>query len=119
MPHFVIHCSSNVLLQAGPWAILGAVHDAAEATGLFAKGDIKVRLLPFEFGMYRLGEDKADFVHVFAHIMEGRTTEQKADLSRRVVQRLDALLPGLDILSMNVDEFERATYCNKSMIGKG
>jgi 5-carboxymethyl-2-hydroxymuconate isomerase len=114
MPHFIIDCSENILLEKTPGEIMSAVYDVAESTGLFRRGDIKVRIRPFQF--YQLGEGKKDFIHVFAHIMEGRTTGQKADLSKKIIEKLNEMFPGISILSMNVDEFESATYSNKSLI---
>lgn len=91
-----------------------AVYEIAEATGLFAKGDIKVRINPYNY--YKLGEGKNDFLHVFGNIMEGRSKEQKANLSTKIIERLNQLLPDLAILSMNVRDFEKDTYSNKSLI---
>jgi 5-carboxymethyl-2-hydroxymuconate isomerase len=48
--------------------------------------------------------------------MEGRTTEQKADLSHRIVSKLKELFPSVPVISMNVEEFERATYNNLNSI---
>ena len=84
-----------------------AVYEVADATGLFAANDIKVRLRPYRY--FKLGEDKKDFVHVFGNIMEGRSTEQKANLSRKIIERLNEMFPDLSILSMNIREFEQAT----------
>lgn len=114
MPHFVIHCTENVLQVTSPDSILKTVYEQAESSELFAQGDIKVRILPFKFHITGEGED--DFVHVFANIMEGRTTDQKKDLSARVVAKLKALLPDVPIISMNVRDFEKATYTNKTMV---
>ena len=114
MPHFIIDCSENILQQKSPDEIMQTVYDAAEATGLFSENDIKVRLRPFQH--FKLGRDKKDFIHIFGNIMEGRSTEQKANLSRAVIQRLNALFPDLSILSINIREFEKATYCNKALI---
>lgn len=114
MPHFIIDCSPDVIKQKTPVEIMDAVYETAEATGLFAKDDIKVRINPYEY--YRLGETKKNFIHIFGNIMEGRSTEQKADLSKRIIERLNQLFPDVSILSMNVREFEMATYCNKSLI---
>lgn len=91
-----------------------AVYDVAEASGLFAANDIKVRLRPFQY--FKLGKDKKDFIHIFGNIMEGRSTEQKAELSRRIIERLNEMFPDIAILSINIQEFERATYSNKSLI---
>ncbi len=110
MPHFVIDCSPRVL---GLWPvemILKEVHYTAAATNLFDIDDIKVRIRQFEH--YDVGNERKDFIHVFAHIMEGRTAEQKADLSRRVVTKLNELFPAVPVISMNVSDFEKATYCN-------
>lgn len=91
-----------------------ALYEVADSTGLFAPNDIKVRLRPFTY--YKLGEGKTSFLHVFAYIMEGRTVEQKADLSRKITARLNEMFPSISFLSINLQEFELATYCNKSLI---
>lgn len=114
MPHFIIECSQGILQQRTPDELLDAIYETADATGLFAPNDIKVRLQPYQY--YRLGAGKKNFLHVFGYIMEGRTTEQKADLSRQITSRLSALLPDISFLSVNISDFERATYSNKALI---
>jgi len=114
MPHFIIDCSENILRLNSPEEILREVHNIADAAGLFKKGDIKVRIRAFEY--YTVGNTKSDFIHVFGNIMEGRTTEQKANLSKQVVAKLKSMFPEVPIISINVREFEKATYCNRNMI---
>jgi 5-carboxymethyl-2-hydroxymuconate isomerase len=114
MPHFIIDCSENIIEQESPEAIMQAVHDVANATGLFAVNDIKVRLRPYQH--FKLGKGKRDFIHIFGFIMEGRTTEQKENLSRRIIERLNEMFPAIAILSINIGEFEKATYSNKELI---
>ena len=114
MPHFIIDCSENVIKQKSPDEIMQAVYDVAAATGLFAANDIKVRLRPYQY--FKLGADKKDFVHIFGSIMEGRSTEQKANLSKKIVERLNEMFPDISILSINICEFEKATYSNKALI---
>src|SRR5688500_12680340 len=106
MPHFVIDCSESVLRLRSAEEILREVHDTAEATRLFKKGDIKVRLRAFEH--YTVGNEKADFIHVFSNIMEGRTVEQKADLSRQIVAKLKLMFAEVPVISINIREFEKA-----------
>ena len=53
---------------------------------------------------------------VFGQIVEGRTTEQKQALSTAVVQALTTLLPAVEIVSMNVSDFERETYRSATMV---
>jgi 5-carboxymethyl-2-hydroxymuconate isomerase len=114
MPHFIIDCSENVIEQESAEAIMQAVYDVAEATGLFAVNDIKVRLRPYQY--FKLGTGKGNFIHIFAYIIEGRSTEQKEKLSRRIIERLNEMFPAISILSINISEFEKATYSNKALI---
>jgi len=114
MPHFIIDCSENIIEQKSPEEIMQAVYDVAEATGLFAVNDIKVRLHPYQY--FNLGKGKRDFIHIFGNIMEGRSTEQKENLSREIIERLNEIFPDVSILSINIREFEKATYSNKTLI---
>lgn len=114
MPHFVIDCSEQIIKLKTPENIMQKVYDAAVSTGLFAPDDIKVRINPFQY--YTVGNSKDNFIHVFANIMEGRNTEQKTKLSKRIVTELKAMFPEVPIISINVRDFEKATYCNKSMV---
>ena len=114
MPHFVVHCSENVLAVRPVDEMMRAVHDTAEATGLFRPGDIKVRVQGFTH--YNVANTSNDFIHVFGNIMGGRTIEQRASLSRAVISKLTAMYPEVPVISMNVFEFEKATYCNRTML---
>lgn len=117
MPHFVIDCSESVLSLADPGELMQSVFQAAESTGLFATsgvGGIKVRLNPYSHFSNVDGHEH--FVHVFANIMEGRNQEQKSDLSQRIVSTLKSLLPTVEIISMNIRDFEKATYCNRAVL---
>lgn len=114
MPHFVIDCSENIIRKKTPQEIMQKVYDTADLTGLFAKSDIKVRINPFRH--YIVGNKQDDFIHVFANIMEGRNTTQKKKLSENIVSKLKAMFPEVPIISINIRDFEKATYCNKSMV---
>lgn len=114
MPHFILDCSENILKLQKPRKVIEAVFETAFSTGLFDRNDIKVRLNPYKYSL--VNSEEADFVHVFANIMEGRTTSQKADLSYAIVTTLNMLFPDIPVISMNIRDFEAETYCNKSMI---
>jgi 5-carboxymethyl-2-hydroxymuconate isomerase len=88
------------------------VYDAANSTGLFIPEEIKVRINPFQY--YTTGNTNDNFIHVFGNIMEGRATEQKANLSRQIVSELKTMFPEVPIISINIRDFEKATYRNKS-----
>lgn len=114
MPHFVIDCSEDIIAMKSPEEIMQNVYNTAESTQLFSKGDIKVRINPFKH--YNIGNSKDDFIHIFANIMEGRTTTQKSQLSISIITELKIMFPNVPIISINIRDFEKTTYCNKSMV---
>jgi 5-carboxymethyl-2-hydroxymuconate isomerase len=67
------------------------------------------------FKEFTVAHTHSDFIDVFGNIMEGRTPEQKSNLSRTIVTRLKEL-PDVPVISMNVREFEKAVYCNRHMV---
>jgi 5-carboxymethyl-2-hydroxymuconate isomerase len=114
MPHFVMDCSETVLNLYEQKFICEQIHLVALDTGLFVESEIKVRLNPFK--TYSVGNNKETFIHVFAHIMQGRTTIQKANLSKEVVAKLTNMFPSIEHIAMNIADFEKATYCNHAML---
>ncbi|TPN84769.1 5-carboxymethyl-2-hydroxymuconate Delta-isomerase [Aquimarina algicola] len=114
MPHFILDCSAQILEIKTPEEIIQTVYNTADATGLFAKGDIKVRINPFIH--YTVGNTQDNFIHVFGNIMQGRTDEQKAVLSQSIVSSLKNMFPSVPIISMNIRDFEKASYVKKDMV---
>lgn len=114
MPHFVIDCSENVIRMKAADEIMQVVFDAAMSTDLFIASEIKVRINPFAY--YNNGNSLDDFIHVFGYIMEGRNTDQKAQLSKVIVTKLNEILPEVPVISINIKDFEKASYFNKTMI---
>ena len=114
MPHFVIDCSENIIKLKSPEEIIQFVFKNAESTGLFNIKDIKVRINPFKY--YTVANTNDDFIHVFANIMEGRTTIQKNKLSQSIVSSLVSIFPEVPVISISIRDFEKSTYCNRSMI---
>ncbi|SDJ66695.1 5-carboxymethyl-2-hydroxymuconate isomerase [Ferrimonas sediminum] len=115
MPHFVMECSQDVFEQYGEVDVITDIHRIAMDSGLFNEADIKVRVRPFSTGL--VGGTDAPFIHVFAWIMDGRSTGQKAALSRAMVRLLSQRYPNVANIAMNVSEFEKASYCNRRMLG--
>ncbi len=114
MPHFLVDCSKSIFILHTEEELIEQVHLAAKSTGLFNENDIKVRVSSFE--KYSTGNKIEDFIHVFSHIMEGRINEQKADLSRKIVQALTSLFPTVPNIGANVIEFKNANYCNRNKL---
>lgn len=114
MPHFLVDCSASIFKLHPEEDIIKQVHLAARSTELFNENDIKVRVNSFK--KYTTGNRTEDFIHVFSHIMEGRSDEQKAHLSKTIVQELLLLFPAVPNIGSNVIEFEYANYCNRNKL---
>ena len=114
MPHFVIDCSENVIRLKAAEEIMQEVFNAALSTDLFIPSEIKVRINPFSY--YNNGNTLDDFIHVFGYIMEGRNTDQKAKLSKAIVTKLNEILSEVPVISINIKDFEKASYFNKTMV---
>ncbi len=113
MPHFVVDCSENVLLSQDGDTITERVHIAASSTELFSESNIQVRVNAFQH--HRIGNKKEDFIQVFAHILEGRTTEQKVRLSKSVIATLSEMFPDVATIGIDIIDLEKGTGFNKTM----
>ena len=114
MPHFIIDCSEGILKSHSEEEIIEQVHISAVSTELFNKNDVKVRVNVFE--NYSTGDKKEDFIHVFANIMQGRSIEQRLNLSQTIVRDLTLMFPLVPNIGTNVIEFEKTTYFNRNML---
>jgi len=115
MPHCIVECTRAVAGQVPVERLMRAVHDAALASGLFTVGDVKIRVLVHEHSL--VGGIDADFVHVFAYVLTGREEADRKKLSASVVRGLAALLPGVQAISCDVREMNRATFSNRRNCG--
>ena len=114
MPHFILDCTERILEIQDPQKVIKAVFETAFETGLFGRNDIKVRLNPFKHSLVQGGD--TDFIHVFGNIMVGRTDAQKAHHSKSIVTKLTSMFPNVPIISINIRDFDKVSYCNKSMV---
>jgi len=114
MPHFILDCSPDLFANCERKQLLQRVNDVAQSTGLFAPANIKVRLRVFDDYLTAGSDDS--FIHVFAYIMEGRTNEQKSALSIAVVGELKTMFPDVPVISLNVMDFEKASYHNRETV---
>ncbi|WP_434027190.1 5-carboxymethyl-2-hydroxymuconate Delta-isomerase [[Pseudomonas] boreopolis] len=114
MPHFVVDCAMGLLRHQDEEEIIMRLHNTINATGLFEESDIKIRVNPY--AIHAAGGVREDFVHVFSWIMQGRSLEQRANLSRVIVSELSELFPQVPRIAANIAEFEKATYFNRTML---
>jgi 5-carboxymethyl-2-hydroxymuconate isomerase len=108
MPHAIIEFSDLAGIGVEGAALLDAVFDGMQASGLFGTEDIKVRAHPVS--MTRNGSDNFSFIHVQLRILSGRTVEQKTGLSEQVRANICALPGQARSTSVEVVDIDRAVY---------
>lgn len=108
MPHCVIEYSNTLESQAKADAMLDAVYHGVHKSGLFKTSHIRLRALAYQH--YLLGGDYNDFIHVTVRMHQGRSTDQKKQLSEAVLSALRTL--GLQSVSITVElvEMDTASY---------
>lgn len=114
MPHFVVDCSKSLAAIQDGQSIAKQVHTAANSTELFSETNIQVRINFYDD--YSVGNVKEDFIHVFAHILEGRTAEQKLELSKAVVKQLAEMLPQVPTIGIDIKDLEKGTGFSKNKL---
>ncbi|MGO2292334.1 MAG: 5-carboxymethyl-2-hydroxymuconate Delta-isomerase [Pseudoalteromonas sp.] len=106
MPHIIIEHSED--LPVLPQVLVEKIHQAAYDSGLFELPTIKTRAIAYQH--YQLGQGKEGFIHVAAHIMSGRSIEQKQQLSEDLLACLKTYCRDSDSLSVNIQDVDHEIY---------
>lgn len=111
MPHCIIEYSGNLdsSLQAGE--LVKAVNDGVIQSGLFKEKTIKTRAKAYT--SYSVGGELKDFVHVDIHIFSGRSPEKRRALSSTVLDKLEAAIPDVDDITVNIIEDDKQAYAKR------
>lgn len=113
MPHLIVECSETILNRVSPNDIIKNLYQTVTKIESF-ENNVMVRIIPYKH--YTTLGNKDDFIYIFANILEGRTLENKKKFSKNVVKQLMELFPEVPKISINIREFERATFVNNSML---
>ncbi|MEO9386064.1 5-carboxymethyl-2-hydroxymuconate Delta-isomerase [Chromobacterium phragmitis] len=114
MPHCVIECSAEIAGHPDIDRLLLAVHEAADASGLFQSADIKVRLQSYDD--FLVGGRDEDFVHIACHVLAGRSDDQKGRLADLLVRAACERLPGVESVSCEVRDMAPAAYSRRDKL---
>lgn len=114
MPHFIVECTERTIPDDQMDLVISVVHELAIESDLFNEADVKIRIRRTDNGW--VGGEDQEFIHVFCHIMEGRSIEQRKTLSNSLVEGLANMFPQVSAVAANIYEFEKATYTNRKML---
>ena len=117
MPHCVIEYSRPLEAVVSPQTLMESVHQGAVSSGLFDEPAIKVRALPYDHFRVAAGTEQGmRFVHVTAHILSGRSLEQKQRLSGVLLDAIGKISMDNVSITVEVVDMEREVYA-KAIIG--
>jgi 5-carboxymethyl-2-hydroxymuconate isomerase len=112
VPHLIIEFPADRLAAGQIESLLDAVHRGAVGTGLFDESHIRIRAIPLEH--YRLGGERAPFVHVQCRIHAGRDEAQRQSLSEAVLAAVRAEGLPLKVITVEVVTLSRSDYAKYS-----
>jgi 5-carboxymethyl-2-hydroxymuconate isomerase len=112
VPNFVIEYSESLTQQIAPDSLMDKVFEGAIASGHFPPEAIKIRVEPRS--KFRLHDKYSDFLHVSAHILSGRTDEQKSEISNAVLEPLKTLGLNSVFVSVEIVDIHRLSFVDFS-----
>jgi 5-carboxymethyl-2-hydroxymuconate isomerase len=108
MPHIVIEHSNEGHASFDAAALMRALHEAASGTGVVQAADLKIRATAY--AEYLVAGRRDGFCHVSLYLLEGRTPEQKVQLSEALRAAMVALLPQTKSLSVDIRDMDAGAY---------
>ena len=112
MPHCIIEHSEDVLSSVNQRQLIDSVLTGTKKSELFQLDHIKLRTQSYEY--YQKGDLKqAGFIHVTLRILQGRSVEQRRDLSEKVLLEFDNLALKSLTITVEIIEMETASYSKR------
>ncbi|MEH6471847.1 MAG: 5-carboxymethyl-2-hydroxymuconate Delta-isomerase [Halopseudomonas sp.] len=111
MPHIVIEYAQSLDTALDLNALVKAVHEGAIRTGLFEPEAVKVRAIAYHH--YLVAGQVSDFVHLRAHILSGRSEQQKKSLGLCLMESASAVAACVSSLTVEVVDMDRHSYAKR------
>lgn len=108
MPHCIIEYSKDLRGKSSIQELVDEVFEATKSSELFNPEDIKVRAKAYKY--YKITDTASSFIHIEIKLIEGRSVEQKQALVERVQKAVAALNIKSVVLSIEINDLEKATY---------
>lgn len=108
MPNFIIEYGESLSEQISEDLLMDKVFEGAKNSGHFPPEAIKIRTEPRKH--FRLHDKYKDFLHIHAHILSGRTDEQKTEISNAVLACLKDLSLSSVFVSVEIVDIHRASF---------
>lgn len=110
MPNLVLEYSNSVDERVNVQGLLEDLHQVVMECGLFDIPSIKSRALRCHLWLVGDEADSVDFIHISFEMLDGRTSEQKRELSRQLMDVLVAQASHVRSLTVNIRDMDRACF---------
>ncbi|KOO06536.1 5-carboxymethyl-2-hydroxymuconate Delta-isomerase [Vibrio hepatarius] len=110
MPNLVMEYSSSVDERVNVQGLLEDLHQVALLSGLFDVGSVKSRALRCHDWLIGDEGNSVDFIHISFELLDGRTPEQKRELSRQLMAELQGQASHIRSLTVNVRDMDRECF---------
>jgi 5-carboxymethyl-2-hydroxymuconate isomerase len=102
--------SNSVDERVNVQGLLEDLHEVALQSGLFDVGSVKSRALRCHNWLIGDEGDSVDFVHISFELLDGRTPEQKRELSRQLMTVLQEQASHVRSLTVNVRDMDKESF---------
>ncbi len=102
MPNLVLEYSNSVEERVNIQGLLEDLHQVAIDSGLFDLASIKSRTLRCHHWLVGGQGDSVDFIHITFELLEGRTVQQRNELSRQLMVVLSEQAHQVQSLTVNI-----------------
>ena len=108
MPHFVIEYAREIEQQFDLKELLEITYQVGASSGLMKPEDIKIRARPYDY--YKMAGAEDTFVHTTIFLLEGRTNEQKEELSINLRSEQAKLMSRVNAISIDIRDMNDIAY---------
>ncbi|MBW3697316.1 5-carboxymethyl-2-hydroxymuconate isomerase [Vibrio sp. T187] len=110
MPNLVLEYSNSVDERVNLQGLLEDLHDVTMNCGLFDASSVKSRALRCHNWLVGEEGDNVDFIHISFELLEGRTEEQKRELSRQLMEVLQQQASHVRSLTVNMRDMDKSCF---------
>ncbi len=108
MPHIVMEYSASSIDDVQLDKALKSIYEVCCKFDCVRPEAIKIRAHSILNAYY--GNGAKDFIHITAHLLDGRSRARKADISKALLENAMAEFPMIDTFSVDVLEIDGNVY---------
>ncbi|RJX64830.1 5-carboxymethyl-2-hydroxymuconate isomerase [Vibrio sinensis] len=110
MPNLVMEYSNSVDERVNVQGLLEDLHHVVLRSELFDCASVKSRALRCHHWLVGEEGDSVDFIHISFELLSGRSSEQKRELSRQLMNVLQEQAGHVRSLTINIRDMDKESF---------